>query len=294
MCKSRSDIFSILGFVAARFGSATALSFSTTHLLSVAKREQLEGKITNDDGRREALKFGGQAAAVAIAATIFGSPPARAFQNAIPEAAQYADKPKRRGTPPKDLSVLPRTTEGKDDIITSFGLRTCDGNPNCFSTTGDYELSDRNQKGVDFLIEPWKPSADEKLPLTAVADSVQAYSPGAGGIDGGGFSVEKSTDTYLYVRFESLKKGYIDDVEFATGGANGTILVRSASRLGYTDFGVNAIRLNAIAALLRKRGWVISEITPDTHRDYWLAANDAREATFDSSRRQLAGGDDTK
>lgn len=34
-------------------------------------------------------------------------------------------------------------------------------------------------------------------------------------IDGGGFQVVTSTPTYLYVQFESLKAGYIDDVEFA-------------------------------------------------------------------------------
>lgn len=213
--------------------------------------------------------------------------PANAFDNAIVDYQKYADKPKRRGTPPKDLGVLPRTTEGEDDTITEPGLRSCDGNPNCFSTTGDFQLEDRQQYGVDFLIPPWKPPADDSTPLKTLSTVVKAYEPGQGGIDGGGFSVIKETDSYLYCQFESLKKGYIDDLEFSSS-PNG-ILVRSASRVGFTDFGVNAIRLNSLASKLKNKGWTIDEITPKSHRDYWDASNEARESTFDSDRRLMDG-----
>ena len=80
---------------------------------------------------------------LALSSTLFITDPAHAFDNGVPEYANYVDKPKRRGTPPKDLGVLPRTTEGEDDQLTLPALRTCDGNPNCFSTTGDFLLSDR-------------------------------------------------------------------------------------------------------------------------------------------------------
>lgn len=212
--------------------------------------------------------------------------PASAFENAVPEAKNYADRPKRPGRPPKDLGVSLRTTEGQDNLesVTVLGLRTCDGNPNCFSTTGDYELADRVQKGVDFLIAPWRPPPDDKDPLATVAAVVRAYPPGQSGIDGGGFAVKTETTSYLCVQFESLKKGFVDDVEFAvTGDEGNSVLVRSASRVGYTDFGVNAVRLNYLSSVLREKGWKIAEITPDTHRDYWLASDAAREATFDSS-----------
>ena len=56
---------------------------------------------------------------------------------------------------------------------------------------------------------------------------------------------------YLYYQFEALKKGYIDDLEFSLraeeyvsnrdSGNNGNFLVQSASRVGVTDFGVNAV-----------------------------------------------------
>ena len=59
-------------------------------------------------------------------------------------------------------------------------------------------------------------------------------------------------------------------------------MVRSASRVGQTDFGVNAARLNFISAALRKQGWAIDEITPKTHPDYFGAAEDAQDQTFDA------------
>jgi len=225
------------------------------------------------------------AATLAVAALPDG---ANAFPNAIPEAKKYADRAKRKGDPPKDLSIKPRTTEGIDNTETYPRLRTCSGNPNCFSTTGDARLEDRQQYGVDFFIAPWMPPAEETQPLRTLAAVVNAYEPGQGGIDGGGFALIKETDSYLYYQFEALKKGYIDDLEFATHPTTpGGVMVRSASRVGVTDFGVNAVRLNYIAAKLRAKGWTIAEITPETHRDYWITANEAREATFDEDRRRM-------
>ncbi|OEU19305.1 hypothetical protein FRACYDRAFT_235354 [Fragilariopsis cylindrus CCMP1102] len=240
------------------------------------------------------------AAALSLSPLILFSsspPPVHAFTNAIPEAKKYGDRPKRKGTAPKDLGVLSRTTEGRDTSITSPRLRTCDGNPNCFSTTGDLLLEDRQMYGVDFLIPAWVPpptnkddESSRKLnSIDTIAAVMQTYEPGQGGIDGGGFTVIKRTESYLYYQFEALKKGYVDDVEFALLDPKnplGGIQVRSGSRVGVTDFGVNAIRLNYIAKQLQtKYGWSIPEITADTHRDYWITATEAQEATFDEDRR---------
>ena len=79
----------------------------------------------------------------------------------------------------------------------------------------------------------------------------------------------------------------IDDLEFATDKATEGVMARSSSRVGVTDFGVNAMRLNYIGDQLRSQGWKVMEITPETHRDYWITANEARGATFDEDRRQL-------
>lgn len=56
---------------------------------------------------------------------------------------------------------------------------------------------------------------------------------------------------YLYAEFKSGGLGYVDDVEFALDEKAGAIQVRSASRLGVRDFGVNRARVEAIRAQLR-------------------------------------------
>ena len=58
-------------------------------------------------------------------------------------------------------------------------------------------------------------------------------------------------ENYLYVEFRSKLLGYVDDVEFFHDGT--LIQVRSASRLGRRDFGVNRKRVEELRALLTQR-----------------------------------------
>jgi len=54
---------------------------------------------------------------------------------------------------------------------------------------------------------------------------------------------------YLYAEFTSRLMGYVDDVEFLLD-PGGAIHVRSASRLGSGDMGVNRARIDAIRVRL--------------------------------------------
>jgi len=54
------------------------------------------------------------------------------------------------------------------------------------------------------------------------------------------------TDNYLYAEFTSALMGFVDDVEFYVNPAEPVIEVRSASRLGESDLGVNRQRVEAI------------------------------------------------
>ena len=58
---------------------------------------------------------------------------------------------------------------------------------------------------------------------------------------------------YLYAEFTSKLMGFVDDVEFLADPARGVVHVRSASRLGRRDFGVNRSRVEKLRALLEKR-----------------------------------------
>ncbi len=57
-----------------------------------------------------------------------------------------------------------------------------------------------------------------------------------------------NTPDYLHIEFKSNFFGFIDDTEFYF--PQGLIHMRSASRLGYSDFGVNRKRLENIRKLL--------------------------------------------
>ena len=62
--------------------------------------------------------------------------------------------------------------------------------------------------------------------------------------------VVQSNANYLYVEFRSKLLGYVDDVEFFFDGKQ--VHVRSASRLGRRDFGVNRARVEEIRRLIRQ------------------------------------------
>ena len=58
------------------------------------------------------------------------------------------------------------------------------------------------------------------------------------------------TENYLRFEFRSLIFRFVDDVEFHLDETTKTIYVRSASRVGHSDLGVNRRRVEAIRALL--------------------------------------------
>jgi uncharacterized protein (DUF1499 family) len=65
-----------------------------------------------------------------------------------------------------------------------------------------------------------------------------------------GSSVVEQRDDYLYAQFETPQLRFVDDVEFWYDPAAQAVAVRSASRLGRKDFGVNRGRVEAIRAQL--------------------------------------------
>lgn len=58
--------------------------------------------------------------------------------------------------------------------------------------------------------------------------------------------VVKHDAGYLYAEFRSQRMSFVNDVEFLVSEPESVIHVRSASRLGRRDFGVNRARIEAI------------------------------------------------
>lgn len=132
-------------------------------------------------------------------------------------------------------------------------------------------------------LKPWvyqnKSSVAEAM--AELRSVVDAYPPGQNNVDGGGFQVAIAEPEYLWVEYESQRFGYIDDVEFLfdptftkqkgiESAVSGRVFVRSASRVGEADFGVNAVRLARLASDLKAKGnWEIQPSTAETYSKYW-------------------------
>lgn len=56
------------------------------------------------------------------------------------------------------------------------------------------------------------------------------------------------SEDYIYAEFKSALMGFVDDVEFYLDPKTKVIQVRSASRLGESDLGVNRQRIETIRA----------------------------------------------
>lgn len=65
-----------------------------------------------------------------------------------------------------------------------------------------------------------------------------------------GARIVEARPDYLYAQFSTRWLKFVDDVEFMAAPAEGVIHVRSASRLGRKDFGVNRQRIERIRAEL--------------------------------------------
>jgi uncharacterized protein (DUF1499 family) len=84
---------------------------------------------------------------------------------------------------------------------------------------------------------PW-PFTGEASEVFDRLRSVVAAQPGA--------RLAAERDNYLHFEFTTRWLGFVDDVEFLLDPQAGSIHFRSASRLGYSDLGVNRRRMEAI------------------------------------------------
>jgi len=67
--------------------------------------------------------------------------------------------------------------------------------------------------------------------------------------------VERSA-TYVHATCRTRWLGFVDDLELELRPASGTVAVRSASRVGYSDLGVNRRRIERLRGLLVAEGLV--------------------------------------
>jgi len=110
-------------------------------------------------------------------------------------------------------------------------LAPCKRTPNCVSSLADAD------KDAGHYIAPI-PITGSPRGAWAVLKSLLQSMPRV--------SLVADKESYLYAEFASRTMGFVDDVEFLLDEKAGVIHVRSASRLGSSDFGVNRERVETI------------------------------------------------
>ncbi len=107
-------------------------------------------------------------------------------------------------------------------------LAPCPKTPNCVS-------SQATSSGK--RVPPLALAGDPKAELGRLKDVVNNMS---------GTTLIEEADHYLYFECASKLLGFVDDLEFYCDPDAKVIHVRSASRLGYSDLGVNRKRIEGI------------------------------------------------
>jgi uncharacterized protein (DUF1499 family) len=123
-----------------------------------------------------------------------------------------------------------------DDIgIDPSGLRGCPKSPNCVSS----EAKDEKR-----AIEPFRLKGDPNVSWPLIQDEIASMTK---------WTIVTATDTYIHVECKSRIFRFIDDLELYFNSSNGIISIRSASRIGYSDFGANRRRVELLRSELRAR-----------------------------------------
>lgn len=117
-------------------------------------------------------------------------------------------------------------------------LAACPSTPNCVNS----QTTD-----AAHAIAPLHYTSTPEKALTALKQTIQAQPR---------TQIITETQDYLYAEFTSSLMGFVDDVEFLLDQDAGVIQVRSASRLGESDLGVNRQRVESIRAALKQAGEV--------------------------------------
>jgi uncharacterized protein (DUF1499 family) len=115
-------------------------------------------------------------------------------------------------------------------------LMPCPDSPNCVSSNAlaedDHYIAPIASKGASLT------QVQEKL-ITLIETDPAA-------------EIIVNSAKYIYAEYTSAWMKYVDDVEFLIDETNQRIEVRSASRLGYSDFEVNRDRIESIREQLNQ------------------------------------------
>jgi len=117
----------------------------------------------------------------------------------------------------------------------SSGLKGCPKSPNCVSSEA---------KDEQHAIESFRLKGDPNVSWPLIQNEIVAM---PGGV------IVTATANYIHVECKSRIFRFIDDLELYFNSSNGIISIRSASRIGYSDFGANRRRVDLLRSELRAK-----------------------------------------
>ncbi|BFM07068.1 DUF1499 domain-containing protein [Halioxenophilus aromaticivorans] len=121
-----------------------------------------------------------------------------------------------------------KSRAGKPPGLVAGQLQACSSRPNCQVT--DHVRDTAHYTDPIILSESQTESAMDQVVLT---------------IESMGGFVAARNDAYLAAEFKSSLFGFVDDFEVRLDSDKRVLHLRSASRVGYSDMGVNAKRIEA-------------------------------------------------
>jgi len=114
-------------------------------------------------------------------------------------------------------------------------LAPCPSSPNCVSSEA---------KKPKHAVEPFTLKGDRAAGWKAVREVVEGMPR---------TKTVSASKIYLHAECTSLLMRYVDDLELYLGRDSQVIQVRSASRVGYSDMGVNRKRVERLRKVLQER-----------------------------------------
>ncbi|MDJ0598553.1 MAG: DUF1499 domain-containing protein [Crocosphaera sp.] len=127
-----------------------------------------------------------------------------------------------------DLPTIFAGTQPNNLGVNNGELHPCPSTPNCVNSQSE---------DAEHAIKPLTYQGDAKEAIAKLKDIINQQEI---------TQIVSETDDYLYAQFTSHWMGFVDDVEFYANENQGVIDVRSASRLGESDLGVNRERIETI------------------------------------------------
>ena len=127
---------------------------------------------------------------------------------------------------------------GAADTVKSEKIADCPDRPNCVSS----EAQD-----ADHAIAPLRLQGGPVAGWQAIREVVSNLPR---------CEVIKATDVYLHAECKSRIFRFVDDLELRLDPVTGTIAVRSASRIGYSDLGVNRRRVDQLRQTLKDKNLI--------------------------------------